>query len=616
MAVKCTRRTVGLAAAWLALLGTPAPSASPGTWTYFVDHSDIRALHEQGDTLWVGTAGGVLLVNVLTGDVVSRLDAASGLPSNSVRARLGWGRNVYVGTDAGLAACRPARGGGVVCEPAGGYPDIRHLSFGPSGTLYVGTFGHGVAQIRDSRVAWVTIADSLLDNKVYAVHEAPDAAVLYATSMGLCAHTETEWVGFQAGAGIPRGEIRDLVEAPGRGAIWRAGARDYYLLVAGRGVYLFDGRRARSILRGALFRENAVADIDVAADGTLWAAGQFGALGRYRDGVWGRVGEGDEDVANARWRCVHVGGSGTVYFGSADGLLVAADERDIRKVLIPSALPGGCVGPMAEDPLGRKYVGSGAYLVSYEDDRAGFGVEKEFGSVLAIAVSPDSTVWVTGRWGLYRRQSDRWVEVVGDIDPRPPLFTALAFDASGDLWAGAESGEIFRFDSELWLRYAGRREFAGGTVDRLVVDSVGTAWGLADSSVWSYGGSEWNRVETERFGPEGVVDVTLDPAGDPVVLTRRNVWKFTQKGGWGSVSTPNLDGVGGYRAIEFDEGGRVYLGTDRGIALMDGGISRWVGPGDGLRGKEVTSILVDSDGVLWVGFRRDGISRISLENLW
>jgi hypothetical protein len=30
----------------------------------------------------------------------------------------------------------------------------------------------------------------------------------------------------------------------------------------------------------------------------------------------------------------------------------------------------------------------------------------------------------------------------------------------------------------------------------------------------------------------------------------------------------------------------------------------------------VTAILLDGEGVVWVGFRRDGLAAILLENLW
>lgn len=596
-----------------ATAGSATGTAAQAGWTYFANRSDIRAMHENGDTLWVATNGGVLLLSVASGEVVGSLDAAGGLPSNSARTLLADGRSVYVGTDGGLAACRPA-GAGLSCDPLGSYADIRNLSVGRSGALYVCTFGAGVAEVRGNRTAWVTRADSLLDDKVYAVQEGAEGEVFYATSMGLCAKTPTEWVSFQAGAGLPRGEIRDLIDAAPRRSSPERFGRSFYALVSGRGIYQFDGRRARGILRRGIFREDDVAAMDMAEDGTLWAAGRHGGLARYRDGAWNPVGDGDEEITAARWRCVHAGRSGRVYFGSADGILAAVAGEDVRKVGVSSAIPRGRIGPMVEDAAGRIYAACGPYLISRKGDTGAFGIEKNMGSVLAIAISPDSALWVAGRWGLYQRHSSGWLEVTPDVDPEPPLFRSLAFDASGGLWGGGESGDIYRFDGEIWIRMTKSGEI--GPVDRIVVDRRGLVWALSDSALYSFDGRQWDRFESAELDSTGVIELAADRSGMPIFLTRNALWRLHEDGEWRRSSGPPPSQVGGYRTVAFDADGGTVLGTDRGIVRMGRGGFRLLGPSDGLRGRGVTSILADRNGRLWVGFQDDGISMILLDHVW
>jgi ligand-binding sensor domain-containing protein len=354
--------------------------------------------------------------------------------------------------------------------------------------------------------------------------------------------------------------------------------------------------------------------VGVAPDGTLWAAGRFGKLGRYRGGVWETIGEKEGDVANARWRCVHVGGKGTVFCGSADGLVAAVDKRGLRSVLIPSAIPPGSVGPMAVDPVGRLYVANGAYLLSHESDGLEFAVEKDFGSVLAIGISPGGVVWVIGRWGLYRKETDGWVEVTPDVEPRPPLFRSLAFDSSGHLWAGAESGEVFQYDGELWVRLADRGEIPDGPVERLVVDRRGSVWAQTAFAVHRYDGSGWSKEGIAGLDSTGVVDFTADPRGEPALLTRAQVWRFAEGSGWQLARATGLETAGEHLAIGFGRDGRSYLATEKGIGLVGDDGLHWIGPRDVLRGHGVTSILADGQGYLWVGSRRDGLYRISLES--
>jgi ligand-binding sensor domain-containing protein len=74
--------------------------------------------------------------------------------------------------------------------------------------------------------------------------------------------------------------------------------------------------------------------------------------------------------------------------------------------------------------------------------------------------------------------------------------------------------------------------------------------------------------------------------------------------------------MGDYRAVCFDSLGRIYIGTSTGLAIGSEDELRWVAPRYGLRGREIAVLLIDGYDRLWAGFRQDGISRISLQNLW
>ncbi len=82
-----------------------------------------------------------------------------------------------------------------------------------------------------------------------------------------------------------------------------------------------------------------------------------------------------------------------------------------------------------------------------------------------------------------------------------------------------------------------------------------------------------------------------------------------------TVFLTRSEDIGRYRSLYFDREGRTYLGTSRGVAVVTTDGTRWYGARDGLGGRDVTSLMVDREGALWVGFLRDGMSMISLENL-
>jgi ligand-binding sensor domain-containing protein len=102
------------AAPWILLLVTLLPISASGEWTYFNNNADIRVLHQSGDTLWVGTNGGLIAYDLLTDEIVQRMTAGELLPDNSVRAITERGRKLFIGTDNGVVVMAP--GGNLVYE--------------------------------------------------------------------------------------------------------------------------------------------------------------------------------------------------------------------------------------------------------------------------------------------------------------------------------------------------------------------------------------------------------------------------------------------------------------------------------------------------------------------
>ncbi|MCK5406318.1 MAG: hypothetical protein KAJ37_02635, partial [Candidatus Krumholzibacteria bacterium] len=76
-------------------------SARPG-WNHIGHNGDIRALYRVGDSLWVGTSGGLFVYDLGTDQFADHITLGTELPSNSVRAIAARGDSVYVGTDRGL----------------------------------------------------------------------------------------------------------------------------------------------------------------------------------------------------------------------------------------------------------------------------------------------------------------------------------------------------------------------------------------------------------------------------------------------------------------------------------------------------------------------------------
>jgi ligand-binding sensor domain-containing protein len=608
-------------------------------WTHISHNGDIRALYRVGDSLWVGTSGGLFVYDLGTDQFADHITLGTNkLPSNSVRAIAARGDSVYVGTDRGLVVFSHDTVSVFTAENAGVFEGapfelIRNVDFGLDGLVYLSTYGFGLG-VLDADTAWtITRDDSLLDDKVYGMVQEDDTTFYYATSMGLCAFRDSVWVNFQAGAGIPRAEIRQIGKAPDGG---------YYVVVGERGVYWFDGFRAKAITNRALFPEIAVAAFAVDAKGSLWACGRYGGIAVYRNGHWSRVDEDYPVVGAHRWRSAHADKDGAVYFGSADGLVLSIHDEVSTEIRLPAGLPSGSVESMMADSSGVLYMLNGSYLVRTDNQLGSIAVVDPSPTFVSMAVSPSGELWTATRWGVQRWEAGRRVEIDLNLSDRAPVVTAIGFDESGALWVGTQGGNVHRYDGEIWMRMADGNEQKTGAVREFEAyggdGNLGANAGLSGSpgatgigGVWvtgsrggvaRYDGARWTTFGPDAFGDRPARRVAISPNGTPVLATASGIWGYDQTGEWRPVSF-----VGGAQndsttwdpatppilTIEFDPEGRLYVGTAGGLAVIDESGIKWLAAREDLGGETITSLFITIGNTLWVGFRSDGVTRASLE---
>lgn len=583
----------------LALTFAPARAQ----WRHYTNTDDIRALFRQGDKLWIGTNGGLLIYDLLTGDIQAPGEIAGRLPSQSVTAIAKRGGSLYIGTDRGLLVSGP---GGIETYSAlsrGYFADIRRISFGYSGSPYLGTFGHGAVRLDDGKSRVITKADSLLDNKVYSVYQ-PDAETTYfATALGLCAYKKEAWVNYQAGYGLPRGEVL---------AIEPIDAKEFYLLIRGKGIYRFDGERGRRIPLEGKFEEQDIAAIVVAQDGALWAAGRYGELRRYRYGDWTAYDESDSEVRSAHWRCAYADDHGDLFFGASNGLIARIKNGTLSTFKVISSLPSNTVPLIVETPSDGILLKAGGSLVRYTPQR--FEPLAAPGHVLSLAVAPDSALWYATRWGVFRNENGSARDMTPELAGLRNYFAALAFDHAGILWAGSYAGHVYRFDGELWLPAGYRDELLGGSIDLLAVDAQDRVWALDRSNgVSRFDGGVWEHFPRSQFGTDSLQTMIIDDQGYPALLTGAAVWRFRDATGW--YPQPNIETKGYFEAFAIDSNGTLYLGSMGSLSVADRDTTASIAIPAEFRGSPIAALLVDSRDQLWIGFRSGGVARVKLADL-
>ncbi len=577
-------------------------------WVHFNNSSRIRAVYQTGDSRWIGTNGGLYIYDSLADDFIAKYLVGDQLNSSSIRTIEKRGDSLFVGTDEGLTLFYGTDAYTYRTEYNPVFNNVRSIDFSPTGHVCIGTYGRGAGMLFGDSLTVVTRRDSLLDDRVFAVLRMDDSTCFYATARGLCAFRDTLWESFRVGAGLPKGEVRDLMFT-----------EDYamYALVAGEGVFYFDGSRGRRISPRGLSAGRNIAAIALDERHVLWVAGSNGGIAKYEYGDWTELGASDPVVQNTHWQSVHAGSNGQVYFGSSDGFILSMGGDKVGKLSIPSTLPSNAIRASAEDSAGFRYLVAGPHFLSVSGAGGEFITEEIVGPVLSLAVAPGGELWCSTRWGLFRKTGGRFEELPVPTADRPPIFTAIRFDPYGQLWAGTDRGEIFKYDGLVWLRLGEKVDLMEGSIDRLEIDGDGTVWALAvRRGLFRFDGTSWINSLLQEFNDQALVDMAVDPSGRLVLAGRRGLWRYGRDRTWQPVSLPDLDKDLSLTRFCFDDQGRLYLGTSRGLLLVSGDSHKFFRPADGIGGTEVSSLMIDSGGLLWVGFLSEGLSLSPVDRLW
>jgi ligand-binding sensor domain-containing protein len=601
-------------------MASNAAAATPIDVYHVGPTPDVRAICHTGNVLWVGTAAGLFMVDIRNGNTLAHVTAGPQLPSSSVRAIVARGDSVFVGTEGGLALFRRGNAAGgfeaTIFTPASPgrlravpLSRIAGLGVGVNGDVVLATSGRGAGVITKTGGYTITRRDSLLEDNVFAIADRADGTRYFATSVGLCAQVnDTSFVSFQAGAGIPRGEVRALVPAE---------RNLFYLLVANHGVFRFDGARAVQVESPPGVELRNASAISVGSDGTLWAVGDGWVFAR-RKGKWSRASVPDADT-NARWRVVVADGVGA-FVGSSDGRVVALGRGGAFRIALPEGLPAPRVQSLAPDGSGGAWFVCDGRLARADATARKFTVEDAARGVRAIAVSPRGEVWTAGRWTVSRRVADAWEDARPDVVESDPAYTALVVDQTGT-WVGTRSGAVYRYDGSVWLRLARSTHATTGAIAEIrAADDA--AWAIANGRALCSHDGRWRRYAGIDSGAT-VVDLVRDPTGTWVAATEKRLFTFDPvKAAWVPARAWNGSGPGALgalrgdiRALAFDTSGRLVVGTTEGIALCGSKGVRWLTSADGIGGGAVADLVADGER-LWIGFAEDGVSVISTRGLW
>jgi len=483
--------------------------------------------------------------------------AGQGLRQNAVRAIAQTPEGyLWLATQAGLV-----RFDGVTftlfnrrSEPTLEASIVLALAVDPSGTLWAGTDGGGLVELRNGRFVSYTTADGLSQDFVWSVAAARDGTI---------------WAGM-GGGGISR-------------------------------------KRGTDIQRSGLVHQRVTAILED-RNGVLWV-GTTAGLRRLADGEW-HIYSAADGLGSVAILALCQDRSGAIWIGTSRGL-TKFDGRRFTTYTTRDGLPSNAIQALLEDRHGNLWIGTlDGGLTRLRDGR--FEVfSRQDGltddSVLALYEDREGSLWIGTRNGLNRlRDGPITTFTAREGLPTDAVKTVLA-DRDGSVWVATDGGGLAHLMTNGRIRIYTRE-------DGLVDDHLTWLHQTRDGAIWVAGGENGiSRIAGSRVtswpSPTRLNAISEDDEGLLASTPRGELFRFAD-----GVFLPDPLAAGHVRQLAYsiyvDGQGRRWLASNEGLLHYDG--ARWhqYTKREGLADNHVYAIHEDERGVLWLA-TRGGLSRFA-----
>jgi ligand-binding sensor domain-containing protein len=404
-----------------------------------------------------------------------------------------------------------------------------------------------------SHAAW-HVDQGLPQNTVQAIAQTRDGFLWLGTAEGLARFDGERFV-ILGGADVPELGASDIqfLHEDREGRLW--------IGVYGVGLVVRDVAGFHAVAPPAGADLSSVVAIAEDSSGTLWVGGDDGRLYRVEGRV---VQEAQPDDPTASVRALAFDGRGRLWIGTSAGLAVRSGG-ETRWFTRRDGLASEQITALAVDG-GAIWLGTTDGLQRIEDDVVRPPASGE--AVRALLLDPQRSLWVGYDRGLVRIAGGTASPLLGDQVLSDDAIRSLAGDRDGSLWVGTFAGGLNQLKDGTVVTYT--------RAHGLPRDEVGVVAPARQAGVWFASG----------LGAVGHAEGDTI-RGLPPLPQDVEVW-----------------------ALHEDAGGRLWAGTERGLARLERGRWRHYGAREGVPEAGVAAVYVDSSDRVWIGYDSLGVARL------
>ena len=226
-----------------------------------------------------------------------------------------------------------------------------------------------------------------------------------------------------------------------------------------------------------------------------------------------------------------------------------------------------------------------------------------------LLVDSQDRLWIgTNGGGLMRMQGDQFHYFDTDSLIRTPMITVMEEGEDGIIWIGTRSGLAFVKNDTLSRLSTGPLSYP--MISSMDMDEIGRLWvGTTTNGLFVYDGEQTLQFGTQEGLPSDFVRATFSDSQNRIWIgTDRGAALINESGIFNLDSLPNSPTVFTNAFFE-DEHGHIWMGCNDGLRRYKQEFELLTSR-QGLSHDIVQSLMQDDEGNIWVGTYRGGLNRL------